>query len=520
MSTETPDTLDPASVDWALTHIQRHGDTDLFPVPFEYGAIKHSWPSLKTKIASIDLASYEARSSIRMLLPKQMFGFRVALQLDPIDTIIYTALAYECAEAVEAARVPKDQRIACSYRFVKSDKGDLFEKNNGWDDFHERGQELASSGEYAKVITADIADFYNQVGHHRVRNALENAGVPPRRAFNVERLLMNFTGGQSRGIPVGPTASVVFSEACLSDVDLFLIRKGYVHTRYVDDFRIFCANESIAWRALHDLTEYLYTAHRLALQSNKTRMLDVRDFVDKELIDPHRVEETTIEQKLALIAEQASIYGDAEEIDDESLNEVVRENLRELFVEALERDVPHLGLCKYLVRRAAALRSGVIRPTIFSHFDKLLPILRDVAHYLVSTTNNKFAPEVTQRLFAAVAACSQAHLKFTKEWTAELLMNRLQDESKEAVAEYINANIQDLGVRRVALLALALRQVDWVRERKETWQNNAPWDRRAIIWAGRALSPDEMNYWLQRVKNAGDLLDAAIAEAALAVGRA
>ena len=51
-----------------------------------------------------------------------------------------------------------------------------------------------------------------------------------------------------------------------------------------------------------------------------------------------------------------------------------------------------------------------------------------------------------------------------------------------------------------------------------TWQNNAPWDRRAIIWSGLALSPDEMNYWLKRVQNAGDLLDGAIAEAALALG--
>jgi hypothetical protein len=59
---------------------------------------------------------------------------------------------------------------------------------------------------------------------------------------------------------------------------------------------------------------------------------------------------------------------------------------------------------------------------------------------------------------------------------------------------------------------------DWVREQKETWQNNNPWDKRAIIWAGQALSRDEMNYWLKRVQNAGDILDRAIAEAALHLG--
>jgi hypothetical protein len=67
------------------------------------------------------------------------------------------------------------------------------------------------------------------------------------------------------------------------------------------------------------------------------------------------------------------------------------------------------------------------------------------------------------------------------------------------------------------MLAKELKQIDWVRERKETWQNNSPWDRRAILWSSLALSRDELNYWLKRVQNAGDLLDNAIAEAALAV---
>ncbi len=40
------DQLQPESLDWAFTHTQRFGDTDIFPVPFEYEAIKHSWSGL------------------------------------------------------------------------------------------------------------------------------------------------------------------------------------------------------------------------------------------------------------------------------------------------------------------------------------------------------------------------------------------------------------------------------------------------------------------------------------------
>ncbi|HDZ9635102.1 TPA: RNA-directed DNA polymerase, partial [Vibrio cholerae] len=266
------DKLKQQSIEWAITHIRRYGDTDIFPVPFEYESIKHSWTTLKNEIANIDIASYEGRPFQRMLIPKQSGGYRVAIQLDPIDTIVYTALAYEAAELVEQSRTPREKKIACSYRVELGSKGELFQKNNGWDDFHGKSQELAQSGRFKLVVTADIADFYNQVGHHRIRNALELSGVDKTRAKNIENLLMNFTRGQSRGIPIGPSASVIFSETCLSDVDNFLLRKGYTHTRYVDDFRIFCESLEQAHRALHDLTEYLYTAHRLALQTHKTRI--------------------------------------------------------------------------------------------------------------------------------------------------------------------------------------------------------------------------------------------------------
>ncbi len=34
-------TLQPASLDRALEHVTRRGDTDIFPLPFEYSAITH-----------------------------------------------------------------------------------------------------------------------------------------------------------------------------------------------------------------------------------------------------------------------------------------------------------------------------------------------------------------------------------------------------------------------------------------------------------------------------------------------
>lgn len=510
------DQLRPDSIEWAIAHIQRHGDTDLLPVPFEYEAIRQAWPRVKAHLEQIDLATYETRASRRYLVPKHTFGFRVAVQLDPIDTLVYTALAYECAQAVENFRVPKDRWVACSYRFAANDRGDMFEKSNGWDNFNAASQAHALSGAYKNVILADIADFYNHIGHHRVRNALELAGVTSERATNIEHLLMNFTGGQSRGLPVGPSASVIFSEACLGDVDAFLMRKGYVHTRYVDDFRIFCKDEETAWRALHDLTEYLYTSHRLTLQSSKTRLMDIRDFSVLELQDPKALEDASREKKLELLADMVGIYGPSEEDIDSYTDQVVRDNLLELFDECLEDEENlHLGLAKYLLRRGSDLRLGILRESVYRNFSALIPVMREVAQYLIATTSQKYAPEIALRTFAGLGGSVHRDLQFANEWACAIALNRMQTNCPSDLLTEIEESSVLLGVRWRASVAKALNQTDWVRERKENWQAATPWDRRAIISAATALSPDERNYWLKRVQGSLDILDSAVAQAAL-----
>lgn len=509
------DHLKQESIDWAVTHIRRYGDTDIFPTPFEYEAIKHSWPNLKNKLTSLDLGTYEGRPFQRMLIPKPSGGYRVAIQLDPIDTIIYTALAYEAAELVEQFRTPLDNKVACSYRVELGAKGELFRKNNGWDDFHSKSQELAQSGEFQFIVTADIADFYNQIGHHRVRNALELAGVHSNRAKNIENLLMNFTRGQSRGIPIGPNASVIFSEACLSDVDNFLLRKGYIHTRYVDDFRIFCSDLELAHKALHDLTEYLYTAHRLTLQSHKTLFFKVDDFIEKELIDPEELENKTQEEKLEVLQSFFGQYQDPSDVEAPDIDAVIRDNLVDLFNACLEAKPIHLGTAKYILRRATTLRLGLLRDAVLDNMDKLVPVMREVSLYISATTNKKFAADVGVKFKNVCMQTDYAFLPFMQSWLLEVLQNEMIDSMGKEIGALSEKFKTNLGQRPYALLARNKGYLDWVREQKETWLNNSPWDRRAIIWSATALSRDEMNFWLKRVQNAGDILDKAIAESIL-----
>jgi len=88
-----PDYLSPTSLDWALAHIRKFGDTDIFPVPFEIKPIADRWQEIRKHLEQIDLSAYSVQAAQRVLMPKSRVGFRVATQLDPIDSIVYAALA-------------------------------------------------------------------------------------------------------------------------------------------------------------------------------------------------------------------------------------------------------------------------------------------------------------------------------------------------------------------------------------------------------------------------------------------
>lgn len=79
-----------------------------------------------------------------------------------------------------------------------------------------------------------------------------------------------------RGVPQGYSPSDLLAKLYLNAVDLTLRNEGFVHRRWVDDFRIFCDSEAGARKALVVLTEAL-GRRGLVLQSAKTEILDAAE---------------------------------------------------------------------------------------------------------------------------------------------------------------------------------------------------------------------------------------------------
>jgi hypothetical protein len=514
-----PDLFQSESLSWALTHVQRFGDTDIFPIPFEYEAIAHNWNSIGPYLQTIDFGKHNIFADRRVMVVKPGGGFRAAMQLDPRDQLLYTAAVYESAELVEKARIPVDQKVACSYRVQLAADGAFFPPDNGWGVFHSQSKQLAEGAKFSHVLLADISDFYNQLGQHRIQNALEMAGVSADRSKNIERFLNQLTAKQSQGLPVGPFASIVLAEACLIDVDNFLRRLNVPHTRYVDDFHIFCTSRKQAIEVRHSLAEYLFEVHRLSLESSKNVIQFVHKFLANELSDPEEQEKSAKVEKLTellnAIAEQHGGYWSDDEVQEEEeelLGQAEQDSFIELFEQCVTRPPLQLGLARHLLRKALRSRTVVLNNLVFRHLESLAPVMRDVVRYLAITIPKKQAGMRGSELLEFSSTSDVGNLPFVRIWLLDLLARRPDLCEPARALDYAEGTPKSFGVRHTALIAAAHNQIDWVRARKETWRNHEPWSRRALIWSASILPSGERRPFLSMVAEQGDPLDVAVAK--------
>ncbi|MFI8624209.1 RNA-directed DNA polymerase [Bacillus altitudinis] len=319
--------LSTESLDWALKHIENFGDTDIFPVPFEYEAIRHLWDirtrelpngtTLKEYLRNQDILQWKVRDYRRSLTPKHQYGFRLSTQLDPLDTLVYLALVYEIGHDIESKRIPVDRNVSFSYKFNPDDEGKMFDSEIHYGSFlnycEEKVDELIGDENIRYVVVADIADFFPRLYLHPLENALSSCTAKTNHALAIKRLLNNWNYSISYGIPVGQDASRLQAELTLNDIDEGLLSEGVDFCRYVDDFRIFCSSEKEAYQQLALLAEMLFENHGLTLQQHKTRVVSVDEFRREYLKSKESVEIERLSDKFWEILKDMGIddpYGE------------------------------------------------------------------------------------------------------------------------------------------------------------------------------------------------------------------
>src|SRR4051812_44504235 len=108
--------LMPDSIEWARKSLVRDSDTDLFPRPLEVDVIDREWAALAPVLGNIDITNHKWSSPRFVLVPKDATSFRRGCQMDPVDSIVFSAIVKEVGAKIEARRPSVADGAAFSYR--------------------------------------------------------------------------------------------------------------------------------------------------------------------------------------------------------------------------------------------------------------------------------------------------------------------------------------------------------------------------------------------------------------------
>ena len=317
-----------SAIQAALQNVAGHGDTDIFPFPFENFSFRDRRDEVATILEKFHgdfehwLATYPPQT-MPTLTQVGYTGFRWATQIDPFWNAYYLALVIGVADQIEAQRIEPNSEAVFSYRYEWNAAESKLFKDSTWIDYRKRC--IALSHKYPVIVQTDISDFYPRIYHHRIENALKRLPNPGDTPHRIMSLLSSFSKNVSYGLPIGGPASRILAELALVGVDKLLARQGIVFCRYVDDFSVFCSDKAEAYRILVFLSEKLAN-EGLTLQKKKTRILTAEEFRQtSQLLDPAELGNklATDEQKLLNISLQFDPYSPTAVADYDALKDAV-----------------------------------------------------------------------------------------------------------------------------------------------------------------------------------------------------
>lgn len=205
-------------------------------------------------------------------VPKRDGLTRTGHFIYPVERIYYQALVDSILIRTEAAMAPRTRVFGYRGTNLRSSSTPYGKRPiEQWLQFQKAVKEAAGSGRFDAVVITDIAAFFEMISHDKLEHELTMAGVPSSTAGEIKRALGTLMSG-ARGIPQGSDTSSALASAFLSSVDHSMLRAGHEYFRYVDDFRIFVANEAEGRRALRQL-ESAVRGLGLSLQPGKTEIL-------------------------------------------------------------------------------------------------------------------------------------------------------------------------------------------------------------------------------------------------------
>jgi hypothetical protein len=483
----------------ALQHLIRKGDTDLFPYPFELKFFEEFADKIVIALNAQDLSSYHPMSLVESLIPKTKFGFRVAHQPYPVDTLIYTALVLKIFDDVESGRTPVDSNQAFSYRKSPGLDPLIFVPDKTFRQWLDVLRGRVFSDEFSHVIRTDISDFYQRIYRHRLENILESLSGQRAVVKKIEKFIHDWRGGQSFGIPVGGSASRLLAEAALNDTDLAIIAEGHEFTRYVDDMVIFVRKGTDPFATLAFLAKHLSANEGLSLNNQKTKILEWAEFVS--VLNASSAEDDNDNEELATEKLFWATYGNEEE-EKEALDALMMKDLQKELEELLAEQYWDMGSIRIVLHAMRLVQSQGVANYIRNNLTTLVPFAKDVCLLIREFVEagiggfENIAGDVVELLLSD----RMRPLDCARAWFLELAVNR-SIVFDAAQIRRLDALSGTLDIRQMHLIRWRANDVNYFRSRKTRVSEIPPWAQPSFIFGARCLPNDEYSHWIRGIKS-------------------
>lgn len=513
-------TLSEDSFDWALKHALNYGDTDVFPVPFEYKAIEHDWIAVRAHLCSSNVMSWNTRPARTLIAPKAKLGFRTITQLDPLDFLVLGALVHDIAPELESRRIPVADDVVFSYRVSTDTDGQLFDPDVGYRQFLDKSREKVASGAgVAFVGVTDISDFYSRIYHHRLENALRAVTDKTSHVSSIMNLLSGWNGTETFGIPVGGAASRILAEIALSDVDEALLANGVDFIRFNDDYRIFGLTEVEVYQHLSFLAQTLHSNHGLTLQQQKTSIHNVMEFEREFLSTPLDREMDSLHEKFYELIEELGLVSGYEEIDYDDLTEDQQElvdslNLGELFREEVSKSEPDLPVVKFCLRRLGQLGDDSIVDEVFDVLELLIPAFVDVVQYIerLRYLGEQERSVLGGKLLDLLDDSMVSELVYHRMWILQIFTESNEWDNEGRFVALFNEESEQACKRKLILAMGQSGQRHWFQSQWRALFDHPHWQRRALLAAASCMPRDARKHWYRSLDAQLDVLERATAK--------
>ena len=506
----------------AVQNVIKHGDTDIFPFPFENLAFYDKQDEIVELIIEYDkdFENYLTRFSPRnvsSLTPVSYSGFRWATQIDPMWNVYFLACVLALAKKIENARVPKKDKIVFSYRYLPNKKsGDLFDHNFGWFQFMKHSMKLSEAFEF--VVACDISEFYSRLGHHRLENALQQVSADTPYPHRIMSFLSNFSNTRSFGLPIGGPAARILSEITINQVDHLLIGNGITFARFSDDYHLFSESREEAYRHLVFLSEKLVDNQGLSLQKSKTRIMTSAEFRATNPIKQqlsHSIPEKEGEAaagvhnrgQLLRFSLRFDPYSPTKEEDYERLRTEIKQfDIIGILKEELAKSRVHAALARKVIAAIRYLEGSVKDDAVLSLlencdvlypiFSSVLLVIDGVFEELLTATQTKVISQI-QKMFQNQSYIFRVDIHLT--YATRVLAHFNTSDNQTLLQTIYEEKSSPLVRKNIILTAARWGDWYWLSDLKNRFSELSGPERRAFIVASYSLK-DEGQHWRDHIK--------------------